>query len=89
MRKLIVVILVTCLIAIDVLAASTLWFRELHVQEQSRNEALKSQILDLQTTKNSLLQENEALLIQKQNLEDEVNTLKIEVDQAYDDGYLL
>jgi len=102
MRKLVVVGFVACLIAVDILATSTLWFRELHVQEQRRSEALKSQISDLQTTKSSLVLENEDLLVQRQNLEDDVNTLEneknlletemsnleLQVDQAYDDGYL-
>jgi len=61
MRKLVVVGFVACLIAIDILAASTLFFRELYVQKQSESERLKNQINNLQENKNSLLLEVNSL----------------------------
>jgi len=61
MRKLVVVGFVACLIAIDLLAASTLFFRELYIQKQSESEQLKTQIDNLQENKHSLLLEVNSL----------------------------
>ena len=68
MRKLEYASLVACLMAIVVLAASTLWFRELSVFYESNFEA-----------------KNE----QNQNLIDQLNSLRNEIDNLEDDNAIL
>jgi len=94
MRKLVVVSFVACLIAVDLLAGSTLWLRELHIQEQSRNEALKSQIAGLQSIKSSLLLdinklESRILILEMRNtkLEKDTCDLEFQIAESYNVGY--
>ena len=67
MRKL-EVSLVACLIGIVILATSMLYFHDLSVWQENRNESLKRRIHGLQSEKNALVAQNE-------DLEDQVDDL--------------
>lgn len=87
MRK-IEVSLVAGLIIIVILATSTVWFYELNAWRENQNENLRRQIGTLQSAKNSLLVQVDNLEGNIDELQEEILDLEIQVDSAYDEGYV-
>jgi len=101
MRKL-EVAFVACLITINFLAVSTIWFYQLSGELRIENEQLqdknslsstenaflKTQQRNLEETIDELENQVDILGTNNDELEQQISNLELQVDEAYDDGYV-